>query len=387
MKLKQRPADFQVIELTDLTPAVTGEFALYRLDKSGWTTPDAIHAIRRLWKLDAGRVSYGGLKDRHAMTSQYVTIFRGPRTKLSHQKITLTYLGQVPEPFTSEQIRANAFTVTLRHLTASQSEQVAGAMTSLASRAGVPNYFDDQRFGSVGPDGRFIAREMVLGHFEEALRMALAGEYEFDRAEQRQEKAILLSHWGDWPRCKAALPRGHARSLVDYLVHHPEDFKGAVARLRPELQGLYLSAYQSHVWNRMLDRWIRRQLPPNEVGELELKLGRFAFPKNQEPRRDWATLAVPLPSARWKPDSADEWAVLADEVLAEDGLDRTTMKIPGLQKPYFSRGERPAGLIPTETGAKTEPDELNRGRFKTTLTFELPRGSYATMIVKRVMAG
>src|SRR2546425_8917597 len=37
-------------------------------------------------------------------------------------------------------------------------------------------------------------------------------------------------------------------------VHHPTDFKGALERLRPELRGLYLSAYQSYLWNRMLAR-------------------------------------------------------------------------------------------------------------------------------------
>jgi tRNA pseudouridine13 synthase len=31
-----------------------------------------------------------------------------------------------------------------------------------------------------------------------------------------------------------------------------------------------------------------------------------------------------------------------------------------------------------------EPDELNRERTKLVLRFELPRGSYATMLVKRV---
>src|SRR2546430_397931 len=47
MKLKQEPHDFQVEELTDVTPGEGGAFALYRLEKTGWTTPDALSAIRR----------------------------------------------------------------------------------------------------------------------------------------------------------------------------------------------------------------------------------------------------------------------------------------------------------------------------------------------------
>ena len=35
-------------------------------------------AVRRRWRIDFRRLSYGGLKDRHAVTSQFLTIFRGP---------------------------------------------------------------------------------------------------------------------------------------------------------------------------------------------------------------------------------------------------------------------------------------------------------------------
>src|SRR5918912_73160 len=114
MKLKQQPEDFRVEELTDAVGGAAGEFALYRLEKTGWTTPDALAAVRRRWQIDWRSLSYGGLKDRHAVTSQHLTIFRGPRRNLTHERITLTYLGQRAGPFTASDIRANRFAVTLR---------------------------------------------------------------------------------------------------------------------------------------------------------------------------------------------------------------------------------------------------------------------------------
>src|SRR5260370_41436790 len=78
MKLKQQPEDFQVEERTDVQPSQQGDFALYRLEKSNWTTPDALGIIRRRWQVLGGRLSYGGLKSRHAPNSQYLTIFPGP---------------------------------------------------------------------------------------------------------------------------------------------------------------------------------------------------------------------------------------------------------------------------------------------------------------------
>src|SRR5439155_17167811 len=101
MKLKQRPEDFQVEELTDITTAGGGDYALYQLEKTGWTTLDAVQAVRRRWHLGRGQVSYGGFKDRHAQTIQYVTIFKGPPRSLEHHTVTLRHVGQVHEPYTS----------------------------------------------------------------------------------------------------------------------------------------------------------------------------------------------------------------------------------------------------------------------------------------------
>jgi tRNA pseudouridine13 synthase len=387
MKLKQTPADFRVEELTDLRPGPIGEFAFYRLDKVGWTTPDALELIRRRWQVDHRRMNYGGLKDRHADTTQYLTIYRGPRRDLSQDRLGVRYLGQVAEPFGSRNIVANRFAVTLRGLTP-DAERTAVTAAGEASRTGVPNYFDDQRFGSVGPGGAFVAKEMVLGRFEEALKLALAGPYEFDRAEAKREKATLLAHWGDWPTCKAALPRGHARSLVDYLVSHPTDFKGAVARLRPELRGLYLSAYQSFLWNRMLAAWLSTHFPASDLGRVALKTGDYpvplAVPADLTAR--WNSLSLPLPSARLKPDPAAEWHPLVEGVLAEEGLTLPGLKVRGMDKPFFSKGDRAGCIRPAGLTWDAGDDDLNRGRRRLTLRFDLPRGCYATMLVKRVTA-
>jgi tRNA pseudouridine13 synthase len=254
--------------------------------------------------------------------------------------------------------------------------------------AGVPNYFDDQRFGSVGDGKSFVAREMVLGNFKAALRLALAAPYEHDRAETKKEKAILNARWGDWPTCKSELPRSHARSIVDYLVHHPTDFRGACARLRPELQGLYLSAWQSHLWNRMLARWLLDHVPLDRLVSIRLKTGDVVMPRSipAAVRPEWDSLSLPLPSARLKLDDAAPWAGVVRSVMAEEGIPLEQMRIRGMQRPFFSKGERQAKVPIDNLGWAVADDELNRGRKKLELQFELPRGCYATMLVKRLTA-
>ena len=381
MKLKQQPDDFQVEEITTLTPS-EGPHTLYRLEKRGWSTPDALAAVRRRWRIEPRRISYGGLKDRHAVTVQYLTIFHGPRRNLHHQDIFVQCLGHVAAPYTSRDIQANRFRLTLRDLPP-EARSTAETRLSLLAREGVPNYYDDQRFGSVaGAGDEFIARLLVRGQFEEALRLALTAPYEYDRAAQKEEKRLLSAHWGDWARLKDVLPR----NLIDYLRVHPSDFRGAVARLRPELRGLYLSAYQSHLWNRMLAAWLRTHIRPEQLRPVMLRLGVVPFHHNleAEQRHGLAALLLPLPSARLKLDDGDPRAELVSEILAEEGLESRQMQIKGIREMFFSKGERPALCLPAELSFAFSEDDKHRGRDKLMLGFELPRGCYATLLVKAV---
>jgi tRNA pseudouridine13 synthase len=385
MKLKQSPGDFQVEELTPVSAGEQGEFAFYRLDKSGWTTPDALGVIRRRWQIDFRRLSYGGLKDRHASTSQYLSIYRGPKRNLNHERIVCTYLGQCGNAYSAQDISANRFTTVLRSMNDEEIERAVAAL-AVVTEIGVPNYFDDQRFGSVNQSSEFVAKEMVFGRFERALWLALAAPYEFDRKDAKIEKSTLRDHWGDWSICKSKLPRGHSRSIVDYLCTHATDFKGAIARLRPELQGLYLSAYQSYLWNRLLGEWLTQEIGLENIGTIDSKLGVLTIPIRmpEEKRTNWETLVLPLPSARLKPEAGAFWLPIVEKVLQSEGLALGELKIKGMQKPFFSKGDRAACLRPANLSYDVATDDLNSGKRKMILKFDLPRGCYATMVIKRI---
>jgi len=216
MHIKEKPEDFCVEELTNATPGNRGDYGLYRLEKQGWTTHDAIRIIRERWRLERKRISYGGLKDRHAKTVQFITIFHGPDRKLTHANLSLTYLGKVEEAYHSDNIQANRFAVVVRAMSTGQVEAAFSALAEVRS-AGVPNYYDDQRFGSVStPGSEFFARQVILGEHEAALRNVLTSPYAFERAAAKKEKQVLRLHWGDWPACLKLLPRGPARTAA----HH-----------------------------------------------------------------------------------------------------------------------------------------------------------------------
>ena len=385
-KLKQLPEDFQVEELTRLIGGADGPFAFYRLEKRGWTTPDALDVVRRRWKIEPRRIAFGGLKDRHALTVQYLTIFHGPQRGLDQQGIRVEYLGQVSTAYTAHDFDRNRFRLTVRALAPSARPELEVDLSHLAVE-GVPNYFDDQRFGSVsGEGGEFIGRLLVRGRFEEALRLALTAPYEHDRAAQKAEKHLLEANWGNWKMLRERLPRGPTRSLIDYLQVHPHDFRGTLARLSQEMRMLYLSAYQSHLWNRLLATWLRQHCPADQLRPVALRLGEVPFHVGLvgDRLRELSALALPLMSSRLKLADDDLHAALVQTVVAEEGLTLRDLQVRGIREMFFSKGERQALCMPQGLTHNFAADELCSGKEKLLLAFDLPRGSYATLIVKRL---
>ncbi len=89
-------------KVSDVGPGA-GPFALYLLEKKGWTTPDGAGRGAAPLGIELRRLSYGGLKDRHAHTLQYFRTIAAAR-KLNHSGVQVTYLGQTSEPYTSQQM-------------------------------------------------------------------------------------------------------------------------------------------------------------------------------------------------------------------------------------------------------------------------------------------
>ncbi len=387
MKIKCLPQDFQVHEQTLCVATKLGHFSFYKLEKENWTTHDALNLLRRKWNINSASLSYGGLKDRHATTSQYFTIQRGPERCFAQMGIRVTYLGRLGHAFGPRDISGNRFDLVLRDLTESEIEPLRNNLEGIKN-FGLINYFDDQRFGSVPRSGKFIAKEMILGNFEEALRLALTAPYEHDLAKDKKEKEILNKYWLRWVECKQNLERGHARSLVDYLVSHPDDFRGACLRLRPDLRSLYLFAYQSKIWNRLVATWMEDNIPKSELIYLQLKTDSLPSPITipDSLRSDWNSLTFPYPSARLKMPEGAFYTAALEKVMSKEGFPLQEMKIRQMQKPFFAKGERALVSFPKDLTYEMGSDELHPQKWKASVSFQLPAGSYATMLIKRLQA-
>ncbi len=397
VKLKSQPEDFQVEEISRFK-ANGGPFAVYRLIKRSLGTPEAIQSILRAWNISLQQVSYGGLKDRHAETRQTITIRNGPPKNLTERNFHLEYLGQASRPFTSSDIETNRFHVTLRNVRESDREKYRSRLGTLQT-SGMVNYFDDQRFGSLGVSGRFIAQAWCLGDYEKALYLAMAEENPHDRPREKEQKAILRDHWGDWNACKTKLDRSHRRSIVTYLVDHPTDFRRAIALIRSDLRSLYMSAFQSYLWNRLVSDELEEWLLPEQRRMIASRCGPLVVPTqlDQPQRIALSKREIPLPSARidsWEP------AVLErlEKILQPLGMNHRQLRVKYPRDTFFSKGLRPLYLSVEQLhhqfllSRPRQPPNPRQDRpmpvtWNLELRFDLPRGSYATMIIKAILSG
>lgn len=178
------------------------------------------------------------------------------------------------------------------------------------------------------------------------------------------------------------------RALIEHLAHHPDDYRGALQRLRPELHGLYLSAYQSYLWNRLLASWLEREVPIEQLVRVPLRLGDVPMHRtlSEQQRHVLAALTLPLPTARSPLAADDPRKPLLDAVLSDEGLTLDQLKVHGIRTLFFSRGERAALCLPAALQYEAGTDDLHPARSKLQLSFDLPRGAYATLIIKRITA-
>ncbi len=373
MKLKQRPEDFRVEEISRLEPGETGEFALYRLEKSGIGTPEALRVVRRDWRLDPRAIAFAGLKDRHGITGQTVSIRRGPKTNYAGRGFKLNYLGRAERPAGRGTLLGNRFRIVVRDLSTEEAARVAQRALA-AERDGFPDYYDDQRFGSLrGTGGRFIAKALFAGDAEEALRLAIASPSHEDRSRTKRRRKLLRERWGDFAGLAKALDASVERRICE-RVAAGASFAEAYRMLDRPLREIHLAAYQAHLFNECLRRAVglwRALRGLDEGGGPRHSGVDGPYPFYEGDPAELRDRVFPLASAEAPPDP------LLDLVLEEEGVSRGQLE-------GFRKGSRHAVAVPGDIeAAAPAPDELNRGRLSLALSFRLKPGSYATMLVKR----
>jgi tRNA pseudouridine13 synthase len=384
MRLKVRPEDFRVRELLEYEDDPRGEHYVHLLRKEKLDTVQALTEVARACGVARSDIAFAGLKDRQGVTEQWISV-RGRRLELRRRDLQVVFRGRTNRPITSKQSSGNAFEIVLRGLRQRDVERLRARLPNL-HESGFPNYFDDQRFGNVKHGQGFILRDVLAGDYESALRKLIAEPSPKAITGDVKLKRILRHKWGDWDACDA-IARGPAFRRVFAILKSGGDFKAALAALPTRTKLIHAYAYQSYLWNRALSRWLRLELTPAQQTEVWTVLGRLrswsklpaakvARLQRMEAPLFAGDLAGGEPSFRAALD-----AVLRREEVTVGDCDRAAL--PGLE---LKTELRPALLIPGDVELQGPRPDKHADGLAVKLSFTLPRGAYATMLIKCLTA-
>jgi tRNA pseudouridine13 synthase len=388
MKIKQRPEDFVVREGYRFEPDLEGPVWVYRMDKQKVSTLQALERISKEFAVRRRDLSVCGLKDKQGRTEQLVGVLGGAlgdSEVVQSGDLRLKLIGRAAQPLSSRNITANRFEVTVRDLSAEEADRVPESAAEV-ERTGVVNYFDSQRFGFLKHGQGFLARHLLRGDWESALKAFLATPSELDRSDDAKVKAFWRDHWGEWQLRAPNLAAKRYAPILRRLREDPRDFKGAFLHIDRRLRMMALFELQSFLWNEGVKRYLGARIPAAELIGLRYQAGALVFPRSltRELRDDLWTRTFPLLA----PDSRIDDPRVRDAALGAlraQGLTLEQLRVPDSPL-FFKHEERPLFVRPGKLRVHPpRPDELNRGRKKVNLSFTLPPGAYATLVVRRVL--
>ena len=153
-RLRSSPGDFLVEEQLGFEPEGSGEHLFLFIEKSGLNTADVVERVARLAGVPRRDVGYSGLKDRSAITRQWLSVCLTGRPEPDWSlleeggSIRLLHSARHLRKLRRGVHRGNRFTLVIRELQADPA--VLEPRLALLAREGVPNYFGPQRFGHGG---------------------------------------------------------------------------------------------------------------------------------------------------------------------------------------------------------------------------------------------
>lgn len=396
MKIKSRPEDFVVEEIANLSlQPRKGEYRIYSLKKWGWNTLELISEIARLLKKPASDVDYAGLKDRYALATQYISIKGAAPEKITGKNFEAKLIGFQDRPMGADLIIKNRFEITLRDLTEKECNTILNNL-ELVQEYGFCNYFDEQRFGSVRHKKGFVTKRLILGHYQGALKLYFTPS-KWDSSELKRKKKTILENWGNWSRILRDLENAPIsdKRIFEYLLNHPKDFRRATNYLDKRMMALLVSVYQSYIWNETLKEFL--SLEGIDTFPVPYLLGEVLFYNRLPLEKLKRFKNLELPVLDSKVQVKDEVLLAATQkVLGAEKIEQKDLDFHRYPRVRFRSTLRKIITFPEELKVNpSEPDEtrsvhrvkrdeLNKGKLKLLLRFFLPRGSYATMLIKRL---
>ncbi|HLC58282.1 MAG TPA: tRNA pseudouridine(13) synthase TruD [Candidatus Nanoarchaeia archaeon] len=321
MKVKQIPEDFIVEEIIDLKiDDKKQDYSIFRLTKKNWSTFNIIEKISERLQIPQKFIGYAGIKDRKAVTTQYISIYKINKEKIENLKIedvNLEFVGYSKERINLGDLKENKFKITIRNL---------NKKIKLPKKLQLENYFDSQRFGKDN-NTHEIGKLILKRNFKEV--------------------------------CK----------ILNLEINNNDPI-GALRKQPLKLLKFYISAYQSYIWNKNLNEIIKQN---KSIKTIKSELGEISFSnKKIKPFK------IPLLNFDTEED------IILTKIMKEENISKLDFIIKQIPELIYASIEREAFIEIKNIKSKFSKDELNKEKLKLVLEFNLPKGSYATMLIKKI---
>jgi tRNA pseudouridine13 synthase len=146
--------DFFVDEQIAYVAQGTGDHVFVRIEKRGLTTPQAIERIARALGVNPRDVGVAGMKDRHAVTRQWISLPPPVTPEAAHElkldDITIVEAVRHPHKLRTGHVRTNRFVLRVRNVDDAAEGKARAILDALAQAPGAPNWYGEQRFGRDG---------------------------------------------------------------------------------------------------------------------------------------------------------------------------------------------------------------------------------------------
>ena len=322
--LKHSPDDFAVDEIPAYQPEGEGEHLIVRLTKRGITTREVQKELAQVYGVSERDVGYAGLKDKHALATQYFSVWlknqNDPERAYALQErlpVRVHSTGRHRNKMKPGHLRGNTFSVRISGLSLSPADAAARAreIAGVLERHGVPNIYGPQRFGTDG------------GNAQQG--------YELLRGERTVRKKWL----------RRLLLSAYQSYLFNYYV---------LLRFR---RGLYRSVVAGDIAQKY-DTGGIFQVENEAAEQLRLEAGEICY-------------TGPIFGKKMKPASG------AAGELEEQTLEDNTVSREELCAAKVS-GSRRMGIVIPRIGIEEEEQGI-------CLDFTLPKGAFATVVLREIM--
>lgn len=400
-RLRQNPEDFVVQEIgldgsiAPLEPTgkeyedQPGKYTAFFLVKRNIDTIQAIRRLSRTLGVSYKRFSYAGIKDRRAITSQRASLYRASPHHLigrDLRNIKILHPHRVPKPILPGGLWGNRFTTVVREVERAPDEmlkQIETVRQQYEERGGVLNFFGPQRFGIIYPNTHLIGQQILHGNLKAAINLLL------HQSTEEDTKPLVTPNSNS---IEQPTYQTYERAVSQYLKKHPQDYKGSIRVLPKDLTRLYIHAYQSFLFNRMISERVRLQIPLNQP-----TIGDFVMPVAGEVHGVRMVTRVNLSQAR-KSVKTKKHVIMVPII----GYDFENVKFEGSMGEIINSILSKEKISPSQFRLKELPMLSSRGTFRPLLIqptnfsfeqleddtaavkihFDLLKGSYASVILR-----